>query len=179
MNTLEKFYHYFGYIKIVGLIISGVTIVLMMLAIVADVFSRNFTGGSILGVYEITQNYLMVYTVVPALPYLYGTAIMPRMDLLLKKFNKKTNYFNTLLLLIIEFVLYLIIAYYSFLFAQNSFVTSAGFMGGGKIYPLFPVHIVIPIAFLLLAIENLFTIINTIKTKSTRLTFKQHREEYF
>ena len=179
MSTLEKYYNYFGKIKVLGLIISGIGVIIMMFAVVADALSRNITGGSILGVYEITQNYLMIVTIFPAIPYLYSTGIMPKMEIFIEKMKDSLKLKVFLFLIFTEIVIYLFVTIYTFDFAYTGLVNDVHFPAGGKMYILYPFYFLIPIAFVLLIIENIFVLIKTFKTKKPGLLFHEIKAEDF
>lgn len=179
MEVLDKYYNMFEKVKFIGVIISGISILAMMFIIVVDIFSRSITGGSILGVFEITQNYIMILTIFPVLPYLYSSGVMPRMDLLAEKMSNKTGGKMTILLIIFEMVIYTFVLIYSFEYAYTGFLKDSHFFGGGKLYPIYPVQFLIPVAFLFLVIENIFIILKSYLTKKPMLVYKKYEEEYF
>ncbi|MFV0532114.1 MAG: TRAP transporter small permease [Cumulibacter sp.] len=75
--------------KVIGAVVSGLAVFGMMLLIVADVIARNWLGGSISGSFEYVQNYFMPLPVFPGLAYVYGSGVLPRMDLLKQKMKGK------------------------------------------------------------------------------------------
>ncbi|EMF46055.1 hypothetical protein B481_2635 [Planococcus halocryophilus Or1] len=61
----------------------------MMLMIVYDVTMRTLFSSSIRGGFEIIQNYMMPLVVFPGLAYVYASGVLPKMDLILERLNKK------------------------------------------------------------------------------------------
>lgn len=176
---MERVYSMFQKAKMIGVFVSGVAILGMMIAIVADVISRNITGSSILGVYEVTQNYLMIAAIFPALPYVYSEGIMPKMELLLDKVSVKIQEGLIYFILLLEVIAYTVMFYYSLQYALTGFEGKTGFMAGGKIYPLYPILFLIPISFISMLFETIFIIVKNIRTKRVRLTVETKEESYF
>lgn len=176
---MNKLYSLFNKIKLVGVAISGLALVLMMFAIVADVLSRNITGASILGVYEMTQNYLMILTIFPALPYVYAQGIMPKMELLFDKFKGIGKTLLVLGIQLVEMIVYLLIFYYSLQYALTGLENDVGFMAGGNIYTLYPVLFLIPISFALMFVETVFVFVKNMKNKTTDFTYEVREEETY
>lgn len=176
---MHKAYDFFSKVKFIGVVISGLAILTMMLAIVADVASRNLTGASILGVYEITQNYLMILAIFAALPFVYSSGIMPKLELLFERFKGRGRTILINGILVLEILVYAAMAYYSWQFAMTGLGNESGFMAGGKIYPLYPVLFVIPISFLGMTIECIFAILNNLTSKEPNLTYEVVTEETY
>lgn len=176
---MNKLYKFFSWIKLSGVLISGIALFIMMLSIVADVISRNLTNASILGVYEITENYLMILVIFPSLPFVYSEGIMPKMELFFDKFKEKGRNFLVTVILIIEILVYLFMFYYSFIYAITGFNEKLGFMAGGNIFPLYPILFLMPLSFILMSVESAFIIYKNIKTNEYKLTFNKKEEVYF
>lgn len=158
MGKLMGTYKAFGYVKLVGALISGIAIFGMMLLIVADVISRNFLGGSIAGSFEIVQNYFMPLAVFPALAYVYGSGVLPKMDLAMHRFPQVIQDAVVYLLLLVELVLFAMLAYYTWDFAISGMDRGTEFVAGGDLYPLWPLFFMVPVSFALVFVETLFVV---------------------
>jgi len=173
---VQSVYEWFNWIKRAGAIISGTSIMAMMLIIFADVFSRNFLGGSITGVLEVVQKYLMPLAIFPGLAFVYASGIMPRMDLLIVKFNKGFQNVVVYLLLILELLIFTAVVYYSLEYAIYGVKENLSFSAGAALYPVYPILFLIPFGFLLLIIEIIFVIVINAMSGRPRFTVKDPAE---
>jgi TRAP-type C4-dicarboxylate transport system permease small subunit len=162
MGKLMGIYKVFGYIKLMGAVISGMAIFAMMSLIVADVVSRNFLGGSIAGSFEIVQNYFMPLAVFPALAYVYGSGVLPKMDFAMLKLTQAVQDVVVYLLLLVELVLFALLAYYTWEFAVSGMDRGTEFVAGGELYLLWPLFFVVPVSFALVLLETLFVVVNNV-----------------
>lgn len=173
MQKVMTWYKRFGWVKFAGATISGMSVMLMMLVIFADVFSRNFLSGSITGVLEIVQNYFMPLAVFPGLAYVYASGILPKMDLLIAKLNQNVQYAVINLLLILEFILFALVVYYTFEYALFGMHENISFSAGGTLFPIYPLFFLAPLGFLLLMIEIVFIVVVNIVNKRPVFTIEQ------
>ena len=162
MTTVNTAYRWFGHVKIIGALVSGLAIFAMMLFIVADVISRNFLGGSIPGGFEISQNYFMPLAVFPALGWVYASGILPRMDLILPRFPALFRSTATHVLVVIELALASIVTYYAWWYALAGMDRGSTFPAGGALYPLYPFYFLVPLGFALVTIEIVFVAIRNV-----------------
>ncbi|MBM7707169.1 TRAP-type C4-dicarboxylate transport system permease small subunit [Chryseomicrobium aureum] len=166
MTTFYKLYAYFGWIKKIGLVISAITVVFMMFFITYDVIVRNIFSSSIRGGFEIIQNYMMPLIVFPGLAYVYGTGMLPKMELLLDKMSGRMRKGVVLTLIFIEIVVLIFVVYFSWVYAMAGLERQTAFPAAGTLYPLYPLFFIIPIAFFLMIIENLFILVKNVKEKT-------------
>ena len=162
MGGLLSAYKVYGYLKLAGAIISGMAIFAMMSLIVADVVSRNFLGGSIAGSFEIVENYFMPLAVFPALAYVYGSGVLPKMDLAMHKTSKTVQDAVIYGLLVIELVLFALMTYYTWGYAVTGMERKTAFPAGGDLYTLWPLFFVVPLAFAMVIVETLFVLLKNI-----------------
>ena len=134
----------------------------MMCLIVADVVSRNFLGGSIGGSFEIVQNYFMPLAVFPALPYVYGSGVLPRMDLAMHRAPRRAQDAVVYLLLLVEVALFAVLAYYTWEFAATGRERGTEFVAGGDLYLLWPLFYLVPLSFALVLVETLFVLLRNV-----------------
>lgn len=161
-NLLQK-------LKLVGLIISGISLFTMMLFIVADVIGRNFLSQSIPGNFEIVINYFLPLTVFTAIPYAYGTGIFPRITMISDKFSKRNQSILMVALLLFEAFLFSLVIYYSLNYAISGTNQGLSFPAGGNLYPYYLLLYLVPLSLFLVIIEIIFLIIKNLKEKEPTL----------
>jgi TRAP-type transport system small permease protein len=158
MNALDRAYRYFGYLKVAGAVVSGLSIFGMMLFIVYDVAGRNFFGGSIRGGFEIVQNYFMPTAIFPALGYVYSSGITPKMDLLMPRTPKAVQVGAVYLLLVLELAIFSLLVYFTWGYAVTGMERGMTFPAAGSLYPLWPLLFLVPVGFVLVVVETLFVL---------------------
>jgi TRAP-type transport system small permease protein len=158
MNALDKGYRLFGYLKVAGAIISGLSIFGMMLFIVYDVVGRNFLGGSIRGGFEIVQNYFMPVAIFPAIGYVYSSGITPKMDLLMPKTPKRLQAAAVYVLLVLELAIFSLLVYFTWGYAVTGMERGMTFPAAGSLYPVWPLLFLVPFGFALVLVETLFVL---------------------
>ena len=156
MRALNLSYRVFGFIKGVGLVLSGLALAGMILAISADVFSRNVTGNSIPGVYEIVMFYLMPLSVLPVVFYAFAQGVSPRIPMVFDRLPGGVQKPVYLVVIVAELVLMAIVAYYSFGYALDGTASGHAFPAAGEMYPKYPVYYLVPFGFAGMAIELAF-----------------------
>lgn len=176
VNSLLGVYKAFGYLKLVGALVSGVAIFAMMLWIVSDVVSRNFLGGSISGSFEIAQNYFMPLSVFPALAYVYGSGVLPKMDLVMHKLPRVAQDAVIYLLLALEVVLFGLLTYYTWEYALFGMERGTSFPAGGELYPLWPLFFLVPVGFAMVLVETLFVLAKNVLGATVTLAMHEGHE---
>ncbi|WP_209123446.1 TRAP transporter small permease [Alkalihalobacillus sp. BA299] len=172
LKGIENAYKYFNYIKVIGVWISGIALFLMMFFIVYDVILRNLAGDSIRGGFEIVKNYFMPLVVFPSLAYIYSSGVLPKMDLLIEKFHNKTKMVFIIGMLVIEIVILVLMTQFTWTYAMTGLEREMAFPAAGALYPLYPLFFLIPIAFGMIVIENVFILLKNIKEKVATFQFK-------
>lgn len=150
MNMLEKAN---GYFRNIGKYLSGFSILAMMFIIVLDVFMRNVLGRPLAGTYEIVQYFLMPIAIFPALGYAYWSGVLPRLSELISKMGNKFQQFHRFLILVIDLIVFSLLAYYGLLFAVSGFQESMAIPVAGKLVAVWPVYFLVPIGFLFVVLE--------------------------
>jgi TRAP-type C4-dicarboxylate transport system permease small subunit len=176
LKSLLSVYKAYGYLKLVGALVSGVAIFAMMLWIVADVVSRNFLGGSISGSFEIAQNYFMPLSVFPALAYVYGSGILPKMDLVMHRLPQVAQDGMIYLLLGLELVLFALLTYYTWMYAVFGMDRGTSFPAGGELYPLWPLFLLVPAGFAMVMVETLFVLVKNLLGGKVALAMHERHE---
>ena len=165
MKQVWNIYKFFNYIKLIGVGISFIAVLGMVFTISYDVFMRTVFSTSIRGGFEIIQNYFLPIIVFPSLAYVYSSGILPRMDMLIERFNTKVQQLIVYILLALEIFVLILIVQFSWEYAVDGLQKKSAFSAGGSMYPLYPLYFFIPIAFMLMIIENIFVIIQNIQRK--------------
>lgn len=179
MRGIEKAYRIFHFIKLIGIWISGITVLAMMLFIVYDVAARNLFSSSIRGGFEIVQNYFMPLAVFPGLAYVYSSGVLPKMDLVLERTGKKVQKILVIFMLLIELFVLVLLIQFSWEYAMSGFERKMAFPAAGTLYTLYPFLFLIPIAFSMILVENLFILIRNLAEKKPSLLMidQEHKQE--
>ncbi|NLI67564.1 MAG: TRAP transporter small permease [Bacilli bacterium] len=149
-----------------GKYISGVAIVIMMLIIVSDVVMRNFLHLSFPGSYEIIEKYLMPLAIFPALGYVYMSHVLPRLNEFIERRSQKFQKFNRLLLLLIDVVVFILLTYYTFLYALDSYQQGIAVPVATKFVPLWPIYFFVPLGYALVLFEVVVRFVDEVKPDS-------------
>lgn len=173
MNGLLKAYNIFHYIKLAGVWVSGLSVLAMMLMIVYDVTMRTLFSSSIRGGFEIIQNYMMPLVVFPGLAYVYASGVLPKMDLILEKINDNAQKVLIIFMLLIELFVLVLIVQFSWEYAMSGLERKTAFPAAGTLYPLYPLFFLIPLAFAMIVIENVFILIRNFLEKKPSLLMKE------
>ncbi|MFC0272513.1 TRAP transporter small permease subunit [Metabacillus herbersteinensis] len=177
MDGIWKGYKVFNYIKLVGIWISGISVLVMMLFIVYDVTARTLFSGSIRGGFEIIQNYLMPLVVFPGLAFAYSSGVLPKMDLILDKVSEKVQKVIIFSMLLVELFVLVLIVQFSWEYAMSSLERKTSFPAAGTLYPLYPLFFLIPAAFAMIVTENVFILIRNILVKEPSLLMINKEEK--
>lgn len=169
MEGVWRAYKIFNFIKLIGILISGISVLVMMFFIVYDVAVRTLFTSSIRGGFEIIQNYMMPLVVFPGLAYVYASGILPKMDLILDKFSEKIQKVMIFLMILVELFVLVSIVHFSWEYAMSGVERKTAFPAGGTLYTLYPIFFLIPIAFVLIIFENIFILIRNIMVKEPSL----------
>ncbi|MGI6747572.1 MAG: TRAP transporter small permease [Anaerovoracaceae bacterium] len=172
MQKIDKAYK--GYTKFsnIGLILGLLGVYLMMLVIVLDVVTRNFFNLSITGIFEFVQYYLLPLSIFPVFGYAYSTGVMPRITMLIDKFSKKTQHIASVLVLIVNIILFTLMAWFSLLYAIQSTKDKAFVIIGMNNIPLWPLYYLVVLGFFLIIAESVFSLIQNIRTKGINIEFR-------
>jgi TRAP-type C4-dicarboxylate transport system permease small subunit len=176
MHGLMRAYTVYGRLKLVGALLSGAAIFGMMLWIFADVVSRNFLGGSISGSFEIAQNYFMPLAVFPALAYVYGSGVLPKMDLLMHRLPQRLQDAVVYLLLGLEIAVFSLLTYYTWGYARFGMERGTSFPAGGDLYPLWPLFFLVPLGLAMVLVETLFVLARNLLGDGVKLAMHEGPE---
>ncbi|WP_096199873.1 TRAP transporter small permease [Bacillus sp. FJAT-45350] len=144
-------------LKLIGVYISGISILGMMLLIVTDVFLRNVFTAPISGTYELVQFYFMPLAIFPALAYTYSSGILPRLGELIEKAPFRVQNTVTYILLFIEIVIFGLLMVYGWKFAMSGLSDKMAIPIGGSLLIHYPIYFLVPIGFGLVLVEVIIT----------------------
>lgn len=162
-ESLARVYKRYGIVNRIGFWIGLVAIYLMMLLICIDVIYRNIVGQSIMGIYSVVQNYLMPLSVYACVGYTFSAGIMPRMLLVTNLFRPKLRRLCTQFALLVNMVIFTIMAVFTMRYAIISAQNSASVNVGLSEWIIWPVYAVLALGYLQGIIENIFTFIKNCK----------------
>lgn len=158
MKTIEKIAHWF---RVVGISLASFAIAAMVLMIVVDVTMRNVFKIPIQGTYEIVQYFLMPLAIFPTLAFAYQSGVLPRLSELVEKLPKRFQQINRIIIYVIELVVFLLLTYYSILFALSGIQDQMAIPVAGNLLPVYPLYIIVPISFAAVVVEILLSIYRT------------------
>lgn len=173
---LDVLYKVFGYIKVVGLAASGIALFLMIGGITLDVVSRNVTGNSISGFYEIVTFYLMPLAVLPVLFYAFSQGVCPRIPMVFDRLPPRVQKPLHCIVMLSELTLMAIVAFFSFQYAADGAASGHEFSAGGSMYPKYPVYFLVPFAFAGMALELSFILAKNLCTSGVWITYLKDQE---
>ncbi len=177
MRILDALYRVFGYVKVLGLAASGIALFLMISGISLDVVSRNVTGNSISGFYEIVTFYLMPFAVLPVLFYAFSRGVCPRIPMMFDRLPSGIQKPLHCIVMLFELALMSLVAYFSFQYAVEGAGAGHEFSAGGSMYPKYPVYFLIPFAFTGMALELAFILVKNLCTPGVWITYLKDQEK--
>lgn len=172
LGPLATAYRWWRRLTAAAAILSGTTIFALMLFIVTDVVRRNLTGGSIPGSFEIAEKYFMPVAVFPALAYVYGTGVLPRMELVRDRLPAAVRTATAHALLAVELVVLALVVYYTWGYAEDARAREVAFPAGGSLYTQWPLFYLVPLAFLMLLVETLFVVVRNLTSGPVGLSMQ-------
>lgn len=172
VSRIDKAYDLFKLFEKAGLFVSGLSLFAAMFLITIDVVVRNFTNLTLVGVYEIVQNYLMPLMVFPAIGYAYSNGIMPRIVMLTEKFGIKARSVIAILISLIEVLIFASMSYFTFGYAVDSVNENLGFICGTRMLPLYHVMFLPVFSFVMITVENVFLLIVNLRNSSDKFSYR-------
>ncbi|WP_203555973.1 TRAP transporter small permease [Bacillus sp. B15-48] len=152
-KRFEQIENFNNKLKLIGVLFGGISAVLMMLLIGADVFMRNILISPIPGTYEIVQFYLMPLAIFPALAYTYSSGILPKIDDLIVKFSNSIQTIMKFIIFLIEIIIFSLLTIYGWKLAMSGVSDQMAVTVGSILMPIYPVYFVVPIGFGLIVLE--------------------------
>ncbi|MBM4761428.1 TRAP transporter small permease [Bacillus sp. B15-48] len=153
-------------LKLIGVLIGGIATFSMMFLIVADVFMRNVFTAPIAGTFEIVQFFLMPIAIFPALAYTYSSGVQPKLGELIEKAPRRFRIVSSYIILVIELIIFTLLTIYGWQFAQAGISDQMAVAVGGKLIPVYPIYLLIPISFGLIVVEVFLSAIKKLLASS-------------
>jgi len=100
----------------------------------------------------------MPLSVFPALAYVYGSGVLPKMDLLMHRLPRAVQDTVIYLLLVLELVIFSVLTHYTWQYALFGMERGTAFPAGGDLYPLWPLFFFVPLGFAMVLVETLFVL---------------------
>lgn len=94
---------------------------------------------------------------------------MPRIDMIVIKYNQKFQRLLAIVLLIFELILFALLTYYGGKYALMNFNEYLGFSTGGITFPYYPVILSVPISMGLVCIEIILLIVKNMTGEKVSL----------
>lgn len=157
MAALEKFDKIYDKVIKALAYLSGIFILIMMFRTTGDVILRNFFKISIGGTYETSQYIYMPMCVLPSLAYIYKSGILPKLDVISAPKNPTVGKVLLILLTVIEAVVFIMLAVYSFESAKMALADRVSTRIAGKQVATWWVYMFCPVGFVTLAIESVLS----------------------
>ncbi|MFC4355490.1 TRAP transporter small permease [Chryseomicrobium palamuruense] len=158
MSSVEKIAHWF---RIIGISVASFAIAAMVLMIVVDVTMRNVFKVPIQGTYEVVQYFLMPLAIFPTLAFAYQSGVLPRLSELIEKLPKRFQQVNRIIIYALELVVFLLLTYYSILFALSGIQDQMAIPVAGNLLPVYPLYMIVPISFAAVVLEVVLSIYRT------------------
>jgi TRAP-type C4-dicarboxylate transport system permease small subunit len=135
---------------------AGTALTLMMLISVGSVMGRYvFHTDLIPGAYNIIERVIFPLLVFWALPAAHRDALFPKLELLAEKLPLRGAAAVALLVLVVEVAIYSLLVWFVGKFVLDAIETGRQMQVGTGFWPLWPVVIFIPLAFVLMIVEML------------------------
>lgn len=159
MKKIERFLELTG---------AGACFVLMVFVVLQVLGRYVFKSEIIPGLYNIIESYVFPVIVFTVLGASYRAGLWPRLDIFILKMPKKQARIVNTICLIIEFILYLILAIFTLIYAVKMVAEGRQMQAGAFTMPLYPVLCIVPVAFSFLCVEILLKLSMVLKKDSIR-----------
>ena len=143
---------------------AGSALTLMMLISVASVMGRYvFHTDLIPGAYNMIERMIFPLLVFWALPAAHREALFPKLDLLAERLPTRAAVVVSIAVLLVEVAIYGVLVWFVTWFVIDAINTGRQMQVGTGFWPLWPVVIFIPLAFVLMAAEMLWQIVQDVR----------------
>lgn len=133
---------------------SGLCLMAMMLVTVISVFGRYVLQVDVIpGAYNIIERVLFPLMVFGALPIAHREKTFPRLESLPAAMSPFWRTVVSAFVMVVEIVIYAALLWYVTRFVWSSFQTSRPMQVGTQFWPLWPVIVLMPVAFILMLLE--------------------------
>jgi TRAP-type C4-dicarboxylate transport system permease small subunit len=149
MQSIETSFEMLGGLACIGL---------MFLVIIESLGRYVFKRTLIAGGYNITEGFVFPALVFLGISGSYRMGLWPRLEILTGKMSPKKQMFFFIVTGVIELALYITITIVTAIYGYKMTLENKQMMAGSTTYPLYPILIFIPFAFLFLSIEVVLSI---------------------
>ena len=133
--------------------VSCIVCFVMMMHISVDVLMRTFLHKVMLGTYETTQYIYMPMIIIPAFAFTYRCGVLPMFDTLTRKVSSNTQRLIRITVLVIEIIVFLLLARYSFTAARQAHLDLRAVSAGGRMIPTWWIFYFLPVSFCIMLID--------------------------
>lgn len=135
---------------------AGLCLFAMMMITVISVIGRYWLNADLIpGAYNIIERVAFPLMVFWAVPLAHREGTFPRFDIIPQKLSPRANGFVSAFVLAVEIIIFAVIMWYVTRFALNAFTSGRQMQIGTNFWPLWPVVVMIPLAFFLMLLEML------------------------
>ena len=173
MERLDRIYNYYQKFKMALLFISGVGIFGMTFYITIDVLWRNFAPTALVGTYEIVQYYFMPTIILLSMGYAFSSGVMPRIVAFVNRLPKGGQRVMGIILPIVDLIFCAVMGFLSTEYAVQATADQLTFICGTGLLPVWQMYYLVSLAYLMIAIEDIFVLIRNIKTGSSDVLYRK------
>lgn len=133
---------------------AGLSLLAMIIITVLSVFGRYVLGQDILpGAYNLIERISFPLIVFWALPAAHREGIFPRLETFVAKLPERWQRVVSAFVLLVEFVIYAVVMWYVLRFTWKSIAIGRTMQIGTDVWPIWPVLVMMPLAFALMLLE--------------------------
>jgi len=133
---------------------AGLCLFAMMMITVISVIGRYWLNADLIpGAYNLIERVAFPLMVFWAVPLAHREGTFPRFDIIPQKLSPRANAAVSAFVLAVEIAIFVVIMWYVTRFALNAFTSGRQMQIGTNFWPLWPVVIMIPLAFFLMLLE--------------------------
>ncbi|MBR0164959.1 MAG: TRAP transporter small permease subunit [Lachnospiraceae bacterium] len=153
METMKKINHILDKICTWLAYLSCLVVFIMMCHIVIDVLLRTVFKIVVLGTYETTQYVYMPTIILAAFAFTYRCGVLPKFDTFTTKGSDAWKKGVQVWIMIIEVIVFFLLAFYSYQAAGLALADKRAVMGGGRLIPTWWVFFISPVSFTIMLID--------------------------
>jgi TRAP-type C4-dicarboxylate transport system permease small subunit len=144
---------------------GGICLILMVFITVISVFGRYVMQMDLIpGAYNIIERIIFPLMIFWALPMAHREGTFPRLELLPEALSPKAKAALNIFIVGVEAVIYAILLYFVVLFVWNGIQSNRSMQIGINVLPLWPIIIMMPVAFVLMLLEMVRLIYEDFRT---------------
>ena len=163
MTIFKKGMRWVGYLNAAVGLVSGICIVIAMLAIVWEVVSRYLFNSPTTWAAELTSVYLLPATIFLGAAYTLQVDGFIRVDIFLSRFSKKKRAIADIVAYIAGLVMVYALIWRGWEISYRSFMTGETTASTLLGWPIYPSHAMVWIGSLFLALELILKILSSIE----------------